>query len=127
MTDKLIEGLQKSLQKELDDFRICQKEYQKSITKRQKLDAQLNENTCVKNELDMIKGDSDVFKLIGPVLIKQDLEEAKQNVAKRMEYILAEMKRLDASMSEIDKKQNEHRDTIITLQKSLQEAAIQGK
>lgn len=66
-------------------------EYQKSITKRQKLDAQLNENTCVKNELDMIKGDSDVFKLIGPVLIKQDLEEAKQNVAKRMEYILAEM------------------------------------
>lgn len=25
MTDKLIEGLQKSLQKELDDFRICQK------------------------------------------------------------------------------------------------------
>ncbi|KAK6629192.1 hypothetical protein RUM43_003009 [Polyplax serrata] len=127
MTDKLIEGLQKSLQKELDDFRICQKEYQKSITKRQKLDAQLNENTCVKNELDMIKGDSDVFKLIGPVLIKQDLEEAKQNVAKRMEYILAEMKRLDASMSDIDKKQNEHRDTIITLQKSLQEAAIQGK
>jgi prefoldin beta subunit len=32
-----------------------------------------------------------VFKLIGPVLVKQDLEEAKQNIAKRMAYIRNEL------------------------------------
>lgn len=38
-----------------------------------------------------MKGDSEVYKLIGPVLIKQDLEEAKQNVVKRMDYIKGEL------------------------------------
>ena len=66
-------------------------EYQKAVTKRQQLDAQLNENTSVKNELELLKDDGDVFKLIGPVLIKQDLEEAKQNVLKRMDYITGEL------------------------------------
>lgn len=35
--------------------------------------------------------DGNVYKMIGPVLVKQDLEEAKQTVAKRMEYISGEM------------------------------------
>ena len=42
-------------------------------------------------ELDVIEADGNVYKLIGPVLVKQDLEEAKQTVAKRIEYITAEM------------------------------------
>ena len=42
-------------------------------------------------ELDVIQADGNVYKLIGPVLVKQDLEEAKQTVAKRIEYITAEM------------------------------------
>lgn len=66
-------------------------EYEKAITKRHQLDAQLNENTFVKNELDLLKEDGEVYKLIGPVLLKQDLEEAKQNVGKRMDYILGEV------------------------------------
>lgn len=45
----------------------------------------------MKNELDLLKDDGEVFKLIGPVLIKQDLEEAKQNVGKRMDYITGEL------------------------------------
>jgi prefoldin beta subunit len=32
-----------------------------------------------------------VYKLIGPVLVKQDLAEAKANVKKRIEYIYAEL------------------------------------
>ena len=32
-----------------------------------------------------------VYKLIGPVLVKQDLDEAKATVAKRLEYINGEM------------------------------------
>lgn len=61
------------------------------MKQRQHLDGLLNENIAVKNELDLLKPEDDVFKLIGPVLIKQDIEEAKQNVAKRMEYITSEL------------------------------------
>ena len=32
-----------------------------------------------------------VYKLIGPVLVKQDQAEAKANVAKRLEFITSEM------------------------------------
>ena len=32
-----------------------------------------------------------VYKLVGPVLVKQDLEEAKQTVDKRLEYITKEV------------------------------------
>ena len=42
-------------------------------------------------ELDLLKDDNEVFKLVGPVLVKQDLVEAKENVMKRMDYIKSEL------------------------------------
>lgn len=66
-------------------------EYSKSLSKRQQLDGQLNENIAVKKELDLLKAENEVFKLIGPVLVKQDLDEAKQNITKRMDYITTEL------------------------------------
>ena len=38
-----------------------------------------------------LDADSNVYKLMGPVLVKQDQEEAKQNVQKRIDYINAEL------------------------------------
>ena len=42
-------------------------------------------------ELDLLKDDANVYKLIGPVLVKQDLAEANANVRKRIDYISAEL------------------------------------
>ena len=42
-------------------------------------------------ELDLLKKDDVVYKLVGPVLLKQDLIEATQTVQKRIEYIQGEM------------------------------------
>lgn len=42
-------------------------------------------------ELDVLEEDAAVYKLVGPMLIKQDLVEAKSNVSKRLEYIGGEM------------------------------------
>lgn len=42
-------------------------------------------------ELDLLNEDTNVYKLIGPVLVKQDLAEANANVRKRIEYITAEL------------------------------------
>lgn len=39
----------------------------------------------------MLNEDANVYKLIGPVLVKQDLAEANANVRKRIEYISAEL------------------------------------
>ena len=42
-------------------------------------------------EMDILEEDATVYKLIGPVLVKQDLSEAKQTVEKRLDYISKEM------------------------------------
>ncbi|CAH1396323.1 unnamed protein product [Nezara viridula] len=88
-----MDELQAKLQAELDKFKAVEKEYHKAVSQRQVLDGQLHENTGVKQELDLLKDDGEVYKLIGPVLVKQDLTEAKQNVAKRMDYIKGEFLR----------------------------------
>lgn len=56
-----------------------------------KLGSQHNENDMVLKELELVDDEAKVFKLIGPVLIKQDLDEAKANVEKRLQYIKDEM------------------------------------
>lgn len=95
-------------------------EMSKCMTARQKLEAQLTENHVVKEvrswlvlpfpplgslsatallllllfplqELDLLDSSNSVYKLIGPVLVKQDTEEAKATVGKRLEYITGEM------------------------------------
>lgn len=35
----------------------------------------------------MLDSEAKVFKLVGPVLLKQDVEDAKNNVNKRLEFI----------------------------------------
>lgn len=42
-------------------------------------------------ELDLLGDDAKVYKLIGPVLLKQDVNEAKANVNKRLEFINNEL------------------------------------
>jgi hypothetical protein len=43
---------------------------------------------------------SKVYKLVGPILINVDLEEAKENVGKRLEFIEAEVHKVDATIGE---------------------------
>ena len=61
------------------------------MNNRTQLESQLKENTQVKQEFQSLKSDANIYKLVGPVLVKQDHEEAKQNVNKRIEYIQGEM------------------------------------
>lgn len=39
----------------------------------------------------MLNEGANVYKLIGPVLVKQDLAEANANVRKRIDYMTAEL------------------------------------
>ncbi|XP_046684551.1 prefoldin subunit 6 [Homalodisca vitripennis] len=121
-----MEEIQKKLLAESDSFKIAQKDYQKALSQRQQLDAQLNENMVVKTELDLMKGEGEVFKLIGPVLVKQELEEAKQNVAKRIDYISGELKRIDNNIAAMETKVEGHRERLSKLQTRLQQEQVKA-
>ncbi|CAD5178236.1 unnamed protein product [Musa acuminata subsp. malaccensis] len=63
-------------------------------------------------ELELLNENSNVYKLIGPVLVKQDLAEANANVRKRIEYISAELKRLDGTLQDLEDKQNSKKESV---------------
>ncbi|KAG8263352.1 Prefoldin subunit 6 [Homalodisca vitripennis] len=77
-------------------------------------------------ELDLMKGEGEVFKLIGPVLVKQELEEAKQNVAKRIDYISGELKRIDNNIAAMETKVEGHRERLSKLQTRLQQEQVKA-
>ena len=55
-----------------------------------------SENEMVLEELNLVaEADSTIYKLIGPVLAKQDHSEAKTNVKTRLEYIIKEIDRME--------------------------------
>ncbi|ESN92141.1 hypothetical protein HELRODRAFT_89869 [Helobdella robusta] len=112
----MAEAIQKKLAAELEQFKALQTSYQKYISARQKLDAQLTENNMVLDEMKLLEDDSTVYKLVGPVLVKQDTVEATQNVEKRIKYISDEIKRHEGLIKEVESKQDSLRETITKLQ-----------
>ncbi|KAM1266764.1 hypothetical protein ACFX2J_036300 [Malus domestica] len=112
--------LQRELEAKANDLSKIQKDISKNHQVRKKYTIQLGENELVLKELDLLSEDANVFKLIGPVLVKQDLAEARANVRKRIEYISAELKRLDATLQDLEEKQNSKKETILKLQQRAQ-------
>jgi len=121
--------LQELLQKELETFQKLQKDLAKLVTGRQQLDAQFNENKIVKEELDILEDGSNVYKLIGPVLVKQDHSEAKINVQKRMDYITGELDRHEKAIKDLQSKQETSKSSLNSLQQQYQSFLMkqQGK
>nr|ACI68967.1 Prefoldin subunit 6 [Salmo salar] len=118
----MAEAIQKKLQSELEKYQQMQKDVSKSMSARQKLEAQVTENNIVKEELDLLDTQNTVYKLIGPVLVKQDLEEAKATVAKRLEYINGEIQRYETLLKDMEKKSDQRREVLSSLQQEYQRA-----
>nr|XP_034193634.1 probable prefoldin subunit 6 [Osmia lignaria] len=51
---------------------------------------------------------------------------AKQNVAKRMEYISSELKQVEELITTLDKKQDTHRETLEKYQHMFQQAQLKA-
>jgi len=119
--------VQLQLQKEVEEFKKLQKDSQKLFAQKQQLETQLMENKVVKEELDLLETDANVFKLIGPVLVKQDLNEAKMNVEKGIEYIQNESKRHEKMLQDLEKKQVSHREDLGKLQQQYQQLMAKVK
>ncbi|KAH8741973.1 hypothetical protein FG386_002348 [Cryptosporidium ryanae] len=73
------------------EFFDTQRKLEKVNERRRILIAQESENQMVEKELELLDNDAVIYKLIGSVMIKQSLDEAKSTVSKRLEYITAEI------------------------------------
>ncbi|KAE8251194.1 hypothetical protein A4X13_0g4117 [Tilletia indica] len=111
---------QKKLATLSNDYQTLQAELQKQVEIRQRLDAQLSENDQVKKEFAKLKPENQVYKLIGPALVKQDQAEAKANVEKRIEFINNEVTRVEDKLKELSKKMEAKRNEIVELQTKAQ-------
>jgi len=114
------------VEKVLQEAHAMKQDIGKISNQRINLHAQLSENQIVEQELALLKDDAEVFKLIGPVLIKQDLLEARGNVSKRINFITSEMKRIDDQMALLEKQQATKENQLMELQIKLQKLAKQG-
>uniref|UniRef100_A0A6T8P8D2 Prefoldin subunit 6 n=2 Tax=Hemiselmis andersenii TaxID=464988 RepID=A0A6T8P8D2_HEMAN len=119
-------AVQQRLETEAKAFEAARNEHTKMVNTHAKLMGQYNENDMVLKELNLVEEDAKVYKLIGPVLLNQDLDEAKTNVEKRLQYIGDEIKRTNTHMEELDKKMEEKKAKIMQLQQQAQ-AAMQKK
>jgi prefoldin beta subunit len=102
---------------------------QKLVKAKQSLSEKKHENELVKLELDILTDEDTVYKLVGPILAKQDPVEAKANVEKRLEYLTKEIYRVEGLMEDFGKKMEEKRQEFINMQKRYQQqmAAAQQK
>ena len=116
-----IRAMYEQVQKHLAELKSLQQKKNKLIETRQQLGAQKNENELVRDELEHIDDSGCVYKLIGPVLVSQDLNDAKMIVGKRLEYILGEIKRTDSTIEDIEKKEEGERQLIVELQRKMQD------
>lgn len=110
-----IEELSKSftkLQNDLSDL----------VQTRQKLETQFQENKIVKEEFDTLDEDAKVYKLIGPVLLPQEQEEAKLNIEKRLEFINAEINRAEENIQSTQDSLQKTRSSLVEIRTAMYDA-----
>ncbi|KAH8549351.1 Prefoldin [Umbelopsis sp. PMI_123] len=118
MSAQVIEA---KLEAESRAFQKLQKDLTKAVESRQQLDSQRQENELVKKEFDLLENSSGIYKLVGPVLVKQDRTEAFTNVKNRLDLINAEIKRVEAQLQDLTQKSEKKRTEIMQLQSQFQE------
>ena len=73
------------IEKEQSKIRVAISNYENKKT----------ENTMVKNELTLLDDEDIVYKLIGPILVQQEISDAKIQVDSRIEMINKEIHKLE--------------------------------
>ena len=111
---------------ELAKFRSLQEEMAEKHQTLQQLLAQQNENEMVQQELLLLKDGDQVYKMVGPVLLKNDLDDAKLTVSKRLEFIIGERSKVENGMKELEKEAREVAKKANEMQGLMQQAAVEA-
>lgn len=78
-------------EREVADAQKLQKELPAILENINQYEQKKHENEMVKAEVEFADENDKIYKLVGPVLVEQNIAEAKLNVNKRIEFITAEM------------------------------------
>lgn len=116
--DKQVE-IQRKLETDVTEIKKIEAEYTKVYSAKQSLVEKKSENEMVLAEFNLMSADASVYKLVGPVLAKQDVSESKTNVEKRIEYITKEIERMDKLEQDFQTKVEERRANIQKLQEDM--------
>ncbi|PMB72255.1 Prefoldin subunit 6 [Beauveria bassiana] len=114
---------QARLQALSEDYQKLQQDLQSFVDSRQKLDGQRQENLSVQKEFETLTEDETIYKLSGPVLLKQEKFEAENTVKGRLDFIGNEMSRLESQIKETQSKIEKKRTEILQVQTAAQQAA----
>ncbi|EPE25054.1 Prefoldin [Glarea lozoyensis ATCC 20868] len=95
-------------------------ELQNHVNSRQKLESQQQENRAVQKEFSGLADDAKIYKLVGPVLLKQEKTEAVLAVDGRLDYIVNEIKRVEKQIKDTEDKSDAVRSKIIQVQSQAQ-------
>jgi len=111
---------------EIASFQMLQSELQQLRSDQQVLLSQQNENEMVKQELCLLDDDTSVYKMVGPVLMSQPVDDAKSTVDKRLEFIGGELKKVEAKIEKAEKSSQEIAEKIQKMQGAMQQAAAEA-
>ncbi|KAG8816251.1 hypothetical protein FRC17_000383 [Serendipita sp. 399] len=140
MSSDVKTSLQNKLETATRKYQDLQDELAKAVEARQRLEAQQVETENVKKvhcsalssnpilfltktsikEFATLKPSNTVYKLVGPVLLPQDQSEAKSNVEKRLEFIAAEFKRVEAQIKDLGEQSERVKTEIVQIQTAHQ-------
>jgi len=125
-------ALASAVDAEVAKFREIQDEIRNLQSNLQLVSGQETENEMVYQELALLNASEgnnktdQVYKLIGPVLIRQDLEEARQTVQKRLEFIRAEKGKISSKIESRERRGVELQQKIQRMQSDLQRVTAQA-
>ena len=108
--------IQRQIEAEAAEIKKIEQEYSKVVAGKRSLVDKKTENEMVLQELNLVtESEATIYKLVGPILAKQDLAEAKTNVKTRLDYITKEVDRMDHLENEFNGKVEDKRKTIMRL------------
>ena len=90
-----------SINQPMQEIQQIQKEYTQAMVELQQLEVQFQESSIVKDEFSKLDDESKIYKLIGPVLVPQEKEEADTNVAKRLEFITSQKSQAETKIEKL--------------------------
>ena len=82
------------------------------------LTAQKSENESVKKEFEILEPSGVIWKLVGPVMVKQDRDEARVNVDKRIEFITGDIAKAEEAIKILENEFEVKREELMKLQES---------
>ena len=124
MAANLNAQLEQEAGEELQAYKTLQGHVEQLLQSRGRFIQQRVENEAVRDELALDEG-ATVYKTVGPVLFKQDYDEVKENVAKRLEFIAKEVQKVDDQVKAKQDEQQKIGELIMKKQNDLRQKAAE--